>query len=289
VTAITEPLRTARLSTAQAAAGFALSAEAGWNQTVDDWRLMLAEAEAIGQFTADDELVASALILPYGERIAWIAMVLTTERFRRRGLATQNLNWAIERCRERALIPGLDATPEGSEVYRLLGFRDVCGLQRLLAERPEPHDLARRNAAIRPLQAARDLDAIARLDARAFGAERRGLLAHLSRNQPRRALLAEAGGELAGFALARAGRRSLHIGPLIARSPTVASLLLAQALVGTDGPVSIDVPDAQSGFLEVLAEAGFRPLRPFTRMLEGAPEEPGDLTACFAITGPEFG
>ncbi len=95
MTAITEPLRTARLSTAQAAAGFALSAEAGWNQTVDDWRLMLAEGEAIGQFTADDELVASALILPYGERIAWIAMVLTTERFRRRGLATRNLNLAM--------------------------------------------------------------------------------------------------------------------------------------------------------------------------------------------------
>ena len=84
---------------------------------------MLAEGEAIGQFTAEDELVASALILPYGERIAWIAMVLTTERFRRRGLATQNLNWAIARCRERALIAGLDATPEGSEVYRPLGFR----------------------------------------------------------------------------------------------------------------------------------------------------------------------
>jgi GNAT superfamily N-acetyltransferase len=289
VTATTEPLRTARLSLAQAAAGFALSAEADWNQTVDDWRLMLAEGEAIGQFTAADQLVASALILPYGERIAWIAMVLTTERFRRRGLATENLNWAIERCRERRLIAGLDATPEGSEVYRPLGFQDVCGLQRLLAELPRPPDRVRRTAATRPLQAARDLDAIARLDARVFGAERRPLLAHLNRSQPQRALLAEAQGELAGFVLARAGRRSLHIGPLVARSGAVASLLLAQALVGADGPVSIDVPDAQTDFLEALAEAGFRPLRPFTRMLLGAAGELGDMSACFAITGPEFG
>jgi hypothetical protein len=66
----------------------------------------------------------------------------------------------------------------------------------------------------------------------------------------------------------------LHIGPLIARSPTVASLLLALALVGTDGPVSIDVPDAQSGFLEVLAEAGFRPLRPFTACSRERPRNP---------------
>ncbi len=69
----------------------------------------------------------------------------------------------------------------------------------------------------------------------------------------------------------------------------MASLLLAQALVGADGPVSIDVPDAQSDFLGVLAEAGFQPLRRFTRMLQEPPEQPGDLTACFAITGPEFG
>ena len=34
--------------------------------------------EAQGQLTAAGALVASALILPYGDRIAWIAMVLTT-------------------------------------------------------------------------------------------------------------------------------------------------------------------------------------------------------------------
>ena len=36
-----------------------LSAEAGWNQTVDDWRLMLEEGEAIGQFGPGGQLVAT--------------------------------------------------------------------------------------------------------------------------------------------------------------------------------------------------------------------------------------
>jgi hypothetical protein len=285
----TEELRTAALAEVHAAAGFLLSAEAGWNQTVDDWRQMLADGEAIGQFSATKQLVASALILPYGERLAWIAMVLTNAGWRRRGLATSNLHWALERCRARGLLAGLDATPDGVEVYRPLGFREACGLHRLRAERPGAQRLPRPDVAIRPLQAARDLDAITRLDARAFGADRRRLLAYLSRSEPRRALLAQAQGALAGFVLARPGRVALHIGPLVAHSPAVAALLLAQALVGWAGPVSIDVPDRQSDFLLLLHGAGFEPLRPFTRMVQGAPEQLGDMADCFAITGPEFG
>ncbi len=289
VTVATEPLRSLELGAARAEAAFALSAAAGWNQTVEDWRLMLGEGDAIGQVTAADELVASALILPYGERFAWIAMVLTSEPYRRLGLATRNLRWALERCQQRQLIAGLDATPAGVEIYRPLGFQEVCGLQRLIAEPPWPRRPLRREVAIRPVQAARDLDAIARLDARVFGAERRSLLAYLGRSEPRRALLAEARGDLAGFVLARSGRLTLHVGPLVARSANVASLLLAQALVGAIGPVSIDVPNAQTSFLEALGGAGFQPVRTFTRMLQAAPDELGDLAACFAITGPEFG
>jgi hypothetical protein len=52
VTAPTEELRSAPLAAVDAPAAFLLSAEAGWNQTVDDWRLMLEEGEAIGQFSA---------------------------------------------------------------------------------------------------------------------------------------------------------------------------------------------------------------------------------------------
>jgi hypothetical protein len=66
-------------------AAMALSTEAGWNQTVSDWHFMLRAGEARGQLTPAGALVASALILPYDDRIAWIAMVLTTESHRRRG------------------------------------------------------------------------------------------------------------------------------------------------------------------------------------------------------------
>jgi GNAT superfamily N-acetyltransferase len=289
VTAATEPLTSRRLEPDDAAAAFALSTEAGWNQTVSDWHFMLGAGEARGQLTAAGTLVASALILPYGGRIAWIAMVLTTESHRRRGLATDNLRWAIERCDTRGLIAGLDATPAGREVYRPLGFTDVWGLQRLRAERPVLAEASAHQSVIRPMQAG-DLPQVAALDAEAFGARRDPLLAHLHRRQPGCAWVAQrTSGAIAGFLFGRDGRATLHLGPLIAGDADVATALVARALAQAGGPVSIDMPDGQSLFRERLALAGFAPVRPFTRMLRCSSPLAGRADGIFAIAGPELG
>jgi GNAT superfamily N-acetyltransferase len=289
VTAATEPLASRRLEPDDAAAAFALSTEAGWNQTVSDWHFMLGAGEARGQLTAAGTLVASALILPYGDRIAWIAMVLTTESHRRRGLATDNLRWAIERCDAQGLIAGLDATPAGREVYRPLGFADVWGLQRLRAERPVLAEASAHQGVIRPMQAG-DLPQVAALDAEAFGARRDALLAHLHRRGPGCAWIArQPGGGLAGFLLGRDGRATLHLGPLIADDADIAAALAARALAGTAAPVSIDVADGQAVFRERLALAGFAPVRPFTRMLRCSRPVADRADRIFAIAGPELG
>jgi GNAT superfamily N-acetyltransferase len=271
-------------------AALALSSEAGWNQTAPDWHFMLAAGEARGQLTAAGALVASALILPYDDRIAWIAMVLTTESHRRRGLATANLRWAIDRCAARGLVAGLDATAAGREVYAPQGFADLWGLQRLRADRPALPEPAHRH--VRPMRTD-DLRAIVALDADAFGARRDALLTYLHGCRPGCAWIAHQKGELAGFVLGRAGRTTLHIGPLIARDPDIATALVARALAQENAseemPVSIDVPDGQGVFRQRLIEAGFAPLRPFTRMLRGNGTASGAANLTFAIAGPELG
>jgi GNAT superfamily N-acetyltransferase len=294
VTAATE-LRTRALGPDDAEAALALSSEAGWNQTVLDWRFMLAAGEARGQLTPAGALVASALILPYDDRIAWIAMVLTTESHRRRGLATKNLRWAIDRCAARGLIAGLDATPAGREVYAPLAFADLWGLQRLRAERPALPEPAHRHV-VRPMRTD-DLPAAVALDAEAFGARRAALLAFLHGCRPDCAFAAhDATGRLAGFVLGRSGRATLHIGPLIARNCDVATALAARALAQVTASqempgsihLSIDVPDGQGLFRQRLLGAGFMPLRPFTRMLRSS-AAPGAADLTFAIAGPELG
>lgn len=286
--ATSEPLTTAPLTGGHAEAAFALSTEAGWNQSLADWRLMIEEGEAWGQFAPSGELVASALILPYARKVAWIAMVLTTAAQRRRGLATQNLYRALDRSAMLGVVAGLDATPAGREVYRPLGFRDVFPLQRVAADSVRLESAPAPGAvAIRPLDEA-DLDAAIGLDAEVFGARRPHILRHLWSDQPGRAHLAEADGRAAGLVLARQGRLALHLGPIYATSVEVAVGLAARALNGVRGPVSVDVPDAQTAFASWLERSGFRPVRPFMRMLRGDLDL-GDPGRAFAIAGPELG
>lgn len=288
MTAVTEDFATRPLGERDSEAGCALSSEAGWNQTVQDWRQMIAAGEAFGQF-AGGHLVGSTVVLPYEQRLAWIAMVLTSEAYRGRGLASSNLGRAVERCRERGWTAGLDATPAGREVYEPLGFRPVFGLHRFTLDRLNRPPPRRRDLAIRPLVTVVEMDAVAALDARVFGVERRTLLGYLRRRLPERALLAEARGRLAGFVFARPGRVTLHLGPLAADGPEAARTLVVQALSGVAGNVSIDVPDHQVAFIEILGQLGFACERPFERMILSDEPAPGEPDRCFAIAGPEFG
>jgi hypothetical protein len=137
-----------------------------------------------------------------------------------------------------------------------------------------------------------DLPAVAALDAEAFGARRDALLTFLHRCEPGCAWIAHhPDGKLAGFVLGRPGRTTLHIGPLITDDPVAATALAARAMAraraSDEMPVSIDVPDGQSVLRQGLLEAGFTPLRPFTRMLRG--DRPPTVGKLFAIAGPELG
>src|ERR1700726_4121872 len=78
-----------RLGPGDARAGLALSTEAHWNQNEADWRFFLTEGEVFGVRDNDNNLIASAALLPYSAGNAWISMVLVTENRRRRGLAAR--------------------------------------------------------------------------------------------------------------------------------------------------------------------------------------------------------
>src|SRR3982074_1909278 len=112
-------------------AGLALSDEARWNQTEDDWRFFLIHGTVLGIRDAEGHLVATAALLPYGSNAAWISMVLVTTRWRRRSLATSLLDECLALASDRGLTPWLDATPAGARVYGPLGFTPTLHVQRL--------------------------------------------------------------------------------------------------------------------------------------------------------------
>lgn len=187
----------------------------------------------------------------------------------------------------RGLVPGLDATPAGREVYRQMGYRDIYAVTRLRAERPAREDTSFLPGLAR--MAPQDLDAVLAFDAPRFGADRGVLLADLRRRAPHAAhVLRDGAGVLRGFVLARVGSRAAQIGPLVATDETAAHALFDAALGAMPGAVIADVPDAQGALLTSLAARGFERERLFTRMLYDRSAPLDKPAAIYALTGPEF-
>ena len=114
----------------QCEAVWPLSIEAGWNQNVADWRFMLGAGRGFGCRGADGKWQASSLVLPLGDMLAWISMVLVTKALRRGGVGTGLLKRCLDEVKESDAVAGLDATEQGRPIYLPLGFHDLYRISR---------------------------------------------------------------------------------------------------------------------------------------------------------------
>jgi GNAT superfamily N-acetyltransferase len=259
-------------------AALALSFEAAWNQTEEDWRFFLDHGTVLGVRDARGQVVATAALLPYGANAAWISMVLVTKSWRGRGLATGLLDDCLTLAKAKGLTPWLDATPAGARVYGPMGFTPTLVVKRVRLAgssakpvvAPEPGS-----------QAAFD-ELLAR-DRRAMGFDRGVLL---------RELLTRPGSRLAArdgaLGLIRNGRNARHIGPLFADRPEQALALCEDIVRSETGPLLIDAVDGPERFLAGLTDAGWTIERPFQRMHFGVALSPAPVPP-LAGAGPEYG
>lgn len=263
-----EALRQVTLDRGAIADAVRLSDEAGWNQTPEDWAVFITHGTVLGM-RSGDRLVATAAVLPYGADFAWLAMVLVTAAFRRRGIATRLVADCLALLCDTRRAPLLDATPHGAPVYVALGFSVLGNLTRWGGEgRGEPMRSGRIPFA---------------LDRAAFGSDRRFLLHDFLGRSGSLALAAED-----GFIVLRPGRRAWHAGPLVG-SPEAGEELLGQMIRAAPGPLIVDVLDGGSALEPLLHASGFRVRRRFHRMGLGRTSIPGDGARALAAAGPEFG
>jgi len=276
------------LSPDDAEALVGLVAEAGWNQIAADWRFMLQQGRGIGVRDPQGDWVGSALAFPLGPRLAWISMVLTAQRWRRRGIGHALLAQSIAAARSGGGAVGLDATEFGRPVYLKSGFRDLYAIRRWrIPGRPaaiEPPE----NVAIRQIQPT-DLDALARFDVARSAMWRDHVLQHLQSRAPVLAHIALDGEMPVGFVLGRDGRNATHIGPVVADSSAIAQALATRAMAEIGPPYLMDIPEPQGDIAQWLAAADAHSPRSYVRMVMG--DAPGleDASHVFALAGPELG
>ncbi len=188
------------LEASDVAQAHALSQAVGWNQTPADWTLAI-EMNPQGCFAMDveNQVVATTTTIRYGTKLAWIGMVLTHPEFRARGYARSLMQRALEHLSDMETVK-LDATDQGSPLYRQLGFVEECAIERWTGQANPP-----------PVDA--EPFAYPNVDEPAFGADRRTLLERLAK--------IEAASLPSAYAMGRGNR----IGPIVSHSKEAAQQL----------------------------------------------------------------
>jgi GNAT superfamily N-acetyltransferase len=274
----TDHIAIVELGPDDARAGLELSTEAQWNQNEADWRFFLGKGTVFGVRNPDGRLIATAALLPYTSGNAWISMVLVTTSRRRQGLATKLVDACLDAATKQKLTSWLDATPAGATVYGPLGFAPTLQLRRLRLENATPP-----KAATPRQPSSSDLHALIARDRLTMGFDRSALLTELGGRAGSRLV---SNGE--AVALVRDGRKTRHIGPLLADSSDAALAIVNEIVRSEPGPLLIDAVSTQETFLQGLTDSGWIHERPFQRMRFGrATTLPAELP--FAVAGPEFG
>lgn len=260
-------------------AALELSEQAGWNQTADDWRMLIDLApEGCLAIEVDGELAATTTLLCYGRRLAWIGMVLTKKSYRGRGFARRLLTQALSLADHMGIeTVKLDATDQGRPLYETMGFRNEQAVERwtrpgtgrateMMFPTGEPPAENWRMA-----------------DHRAFGADRSQLLGKLARrSQPPFVIDGS-------YWLTRPGRYSHYLGPSVCDAPRTARALIERALqtVGYRD-CSWDLFPANASAAAIARELAFTPTRDLQRMVRGKDlHTNNDLI--YAIAGFELG
>lgn len=263
--------------------GLALSRLSGWNQTENDWRVLLEPPSVFRAATVDDRVIGCAGAMVYGERLAWVCMVLVDPAERSHGVATRLVGEVLDRL-PRVEWVGLDATPFGVPVYAKLGFAPAGSLGRLEARAPSGLAVPAR---ARPLLEA-DMGAVLGRDREVFGADREALLRRTRSSAPDLAwCLGDAAAGIP-YGFGRRGANATQIGPVVAESTGAALDLVAASLARHPGErFFLDAP-AWPEWRSALTGLGFQEQRPFTRMYRGGPPRRHPEQS-YAVFGPEFG
>jgi GNAT superfamily N-acetyltransferase len=261
------------LRTTDVPAAFELSAGAGWNQTQEDWQMLLTlAAEGCMAIEIDGVLAATTTLLCYGRQLAWIGMVLTKPEFQRRGLAKKLFQEALARADSMGVAAiKLDATDQGQPLYEKFGFRAEQEIERWSRPSSAPALIPVEQPPAGPWNGT-CFDA--------FEADRSALLDHLAR---RRAPLV--GGQSCVFS--RPGRSSEYLGPCFG-GDRLARNLISRCVENTSCSWAWDLFPSNPEAVSIARDLGFTPKRHLLRMSRGT-ELQKNTNGIYAIAGFELG
>ena len=259
-----------------------------WNQVPADWNRFI-DLDPEGCFIAelDGVPVGTGTTTTYGDKVAWIGMIIVDENYRRHGLGRSIMLACIDYCKRKHIeVPKLDATPLGNKLYLTLGF-----VEEFLMDRREGRGGSFECAkSVRKFET-NDLADVVKFDAVNFGVPRPHIIERFAGEYPEIGFVSrDRAGRIDGFLLGRKGLNAWQIGPWVADNARSAEDLFKAALnfLG-DQPVFFDIVAVNKAILPLVCKYGFKHQRPFVRMYLGQNRYPGLLENIYAISGVEKG
>jgi GNAT superfamily N-acetyltransferase len=280
-------IRPMRPDDLEQASGLALAE--GWNQTMNDWRILFNSPDNVCIIAEKDNRVAgTATALNHDNKVAWIGMVLVDKLLRGQGAGKMLLEEIINRVKHVEAVK-LDATPAGEPLYRKLGFIEEYKIHRMTCSdlnyssdrqsREEIQNISQQN-----------ISDILKLDRIIFGVDRGNLLRHLLKENPAGAFFINRDNHPDGYIFGRIGSRFNYIGPLCALTQDSARHLISEVIESLKGQdIALDIPDDKADLINWLETIGFVKQRHFVRMYLGVNPYPGRVSDQYLISGPEFG
>ncbi|GIN90081.1 acetyltransferase [Siminovitchia terrae] len=266
-----------------------LSASIGWDYDTPEINTIMSVGTIYGHRTEQGDIISSAAIIPYDNKLASIGMVIVNEKYRGYGLGKELTQACINSVSNEVTIM-LIATKEGKPLYERLGFQTVTWVHKCLSDNYKPHSPVYEGSdfCVLPLTDIH-FEKVHELDESAVGANRGPFLKSRIQQAKQGIVVRGKSGILLGYGLGIEGPINMILGPIVAINEDVASYIIHHLANGYQGKIRIDVPDEQNSFLNYLGQCGFKKVSQAPVMIKNSNQLPIRKNLLYGIAAQIFG
>jgi len=214
-------IRVERLREAKTGNIVSLSSYIGWDYNREEIDTIFNAGIVYGVWNEREELIASAAIILYGEKLASIGMVIVHPDYKGRGIGKIITEACVKSVSAHTPIM-LIATDEGKPLYEKLGFRAVSYVSKYICNSYNANHKCAENEEYMMVYKESDLEGIIKIDKGAFGTSRNEFL------------------------------------KVVAKNNAMAMRIVHDLARGHNGKLRMDVPEGKNDFMKELEIAGFK-------------------------------
>ncbi|MED3035627.1 GNAT family N-acetyltransferase [Bacillus thuringiensis] len=250
-------IRVKRLREEQIGDIVSLSSYIGWDYNREEIETIFNAGIVYGVWNEREELIASAAIILYGEKLASIGMVIVHPDYKGRGIGKIITDACVKSVSAHTPIM-LIATDEGKPLYEKLGFRAVSYVSKYICNSYNVNDYCVRNEDYMMDYEEGDLEKIIKIDEYAFGTNRKEFLKKRIMQSEQSIVVKDKEQNVLGYGLSIQTPENKIIGPVLAKNDAMAMRIVHDLAKGHNGKLRIDVLEGKKDFMKVLEITGFK-------------------------------